>query len=789
MWARADMARRWRSLVVLGLLAGITAGLALAALAGARRTDTALARLRIRTHAADAVVFPSQVGVTDPDWSRLAARPEVAKLAVWDLLFGNINNQPGGLLFGSDDGTYLGAVDKPIVVKGRMFDPKAADELVVDEHLVKDAPLGSTIEFQAYGADQPLVNSTGDLPHGLKITMHVVGVVREVPEHLFVYQGQALVSPGFLARYRNQITAHPNANVRLQHGPSDIAALKRDVSSLMAPGVPVLDLHTVSRRVDTTVAVERTALLLLAASVALAGGLLVGQALGRSASVIGDDARVLRAIGMTHGDVSAAGVLSHLVTTVVAGVATLTTATLASSRFPVGLGRQLEPDVGTHFDWAVLGPGVALTMAAVVIMTAVVARRSDRKQSAATTRPSPLAAWIRQRAPLTVGLGTGMAFERGRGRSAVPVRPALAGAVVGVLGIVGTMSINHGIRDALAHPDRAGVTFDALVTPNPPQFTATNVDGKLVADIAAAAGEGTAAAVVDRSVIGVSGIGVPAFSLRPPAGVAETPIQLTITSGRAPRELGEAAIGPATADALHVRVGSTVTVGDSRRPVRIVGKALFPNDVHSEFDEGLWLAPQQFDAVVPPYIPNTDAHIQRGVAVRFSGGADRAKAIGHLQQVLGQQVQDVSPSDVPVELSNLRNIRTLPVVLAAFLALLAVAALSHVLVTSVRRRRRDFAVLRAMGLSRRATRLVLNSQATAIGLFGLLFGVPLGLAIGRTGWRLVSERVPLANVPPLALLAIAILIPATLVTVNTLALWPGQLVGRRRMPAEALRTE
>jgi hypothetical protein len=100
MWARADMARRWRSLIVLGLLAGITAGLALAALAGARRTDTALPRLRTKTNAADAVVFPSQVALTHPDWTRLATRPEIAKLAVWDLLFGNINNQPGGLVFG-----------------------------------------------------------------------------------------------------------------------------------------------------------------------------------------------------------------------------------------------------------------------------------------------------------------------------------------------------------------------------------------------------------------------------------------------------------------------------------------------------------------------------------------------------------------------------------------------------------------------------------------------------------------------------------------------------------------
>ena len=45
-----------------------------------------------------------------------------------------------------------------------------------------------------------------------------------------------------------------------------------------------------------------------------------------------------------------------------------------------------------------------------------------------------------------------MAFESGRGRRSVPVRPALLGAIVGVVGIVGTYTIEHGLDDALANP-------------------------------------------------------------------------------------------------------------------------------------------------------------------------------------------------------------------------------------------------------------------------------------------------------------------------------------------------
>src|SRR4051812_23053852 len=92
-WARADRRGRWRSLTVIGVVAAVTGGLALASLAGARRTNTAFERLRTRTNAADAIVFSSQVGALHPDWSKLAGSPEVANLVPWYLTFGVIRGQ------------------------------------------------------------------------------------------------------------------------------------------------------------------------------------------------------------------------------------------------------------------------------------------------------------------------------------------------------------------------------------------------------------------------------------------------------------------------------------------------------------------------------------------------------------------------------------------------------------------------------------------------------------------------------------------------------------------------
>ncbi len=432
--------------------------------------------------------------------------------------------------------------------------------------------------------------------------MHVVGVVREVPEFLVVSQGQVLVSPGYLAKYGTQIQTAENADVTLRHGAAGISALRRDVNTYLAPGTPVLDAHATSRRVNTTLEVETTALLLLAAAILLGGGILVAQVLGRSASTIADDALVLRALGMSRNDLGLATGLAHLVPALVAGPVAFGVALLASSRFPVGLGRHIDPDVGYHVDWTVIGPGIAVVVASILVASVLIGRGPGRG-GVLRTRPYKAPGAFRRWAPAAVGLGTTMAFEPGRGRRRIPVVPALLAAAVAVTGVVASLSIDRGITSALAHPELAGITWDVAVTPAVGAQTGRNVSTRLV-DRLANDKEVSAAAVVDRTVINVGQVGAPVFSVRPMAGASSTPIGFTLTSGRAPRGRGEAAIGPATAKDLHVGIGDTVSVGGAGARVRIVGEALFPSDVHSEFDEGLWLAPAQFDAVVPPIGPH-----------------------------------------------------------------------------------------------------------------------------------------------------------------------------------------
>jgi hypothetical protein len=686
------------------------------------------------------------------------------------------------VLFGPSDQHWLHDVDRPIVDEGRMFNPNAPDEVVMGPGAKAFGfAVGSVFEMHAYGANQN--DESGAPPNGPLVTLHVVGVVRQIGEFLLT-PGMVMPSPAYFARYGAQSLLAENASVRLTHGAADMPKLRQDVNALVAPGTPVDDLHALERRVDTTIAVERSALLLLAAAIAVAGLILVAQALGRSASVIEDDAPVLRAIGLDRWSVALAPVVSHLIAAGVAAGTALVSAVVASRWFPIGMASHIEPSRGFHVDWVVLGPATAAAVVLVLAYAAAVGWLAGGPQrSMVVDHHSGVAAWVRRVAPLTVGLGTTMAFRRGAQRSSSPVRPALIGAMVGVLGVVGALTIDHGLNDALTHPLRAGVSWDATVTPLQTDLTQTGVSKGRVDSIAAVPGV-DAAAVVSNLVSTVNGAGVPIYSVEQDAGS----VQLVPTAGRGPRSDNEAAVGPATAKQLHIAIGDTIVVGSLKRRVRVVGQALFPTDVHSSFDEGLWLTPAELNSIEPPVPPGDYTGPARVVAVRFRPGANDGDTLALLTKTEGNNTTGITPADVPPELINLRNVRPLPRLLAGFLALLAVVAVGHVLSTSVRRRRRDFAILRSLGMTRRNVRTIVNMHGSAIGIAGLIVGIPLGLAVGRIVWHMVTNRVPLEFVAPLALIALVVVVPITIGVVNLLALLPARRAGRLH-PATELRTE
>ncbi len=118
-WSRSDVRRRVGALIGLALLIAVSGGASLAALAGARRSATALERLRVRTKAADSAVFgtPEQmkVAVSDP---HVAASLGVAFVAVASV------DDPNLFPFGAPDSSALGrTIERPLILAGRRADP------------------------------------------------------------------------------------------------------------------------------------------------------------------------------------------------------------------------------------------------------------------------------------------------------------------------------------------------------------------------------------------------------------------------------------------------------------------------------------------------------------------------------------------------------------------------------------------------------------------------------------------------------------------------------------------
>jgi predicted lysophospholipase L1 biosynthesis ABC-type transport system permease subunit len=148
----------------------------------------------------------------------------------------------------------------------------------------------------------------------------------------------------------------------------------------------------------------------------------------------------------------------------------------------------------------------------------------------------------------------------------------------------------------------------------------------------------------------------------------------------------------------------------------------------------------------------------------------------------------VSSEQLPDDIANDARVRDTPLFLALTLALMGVATLAHVLVTSIRRRRRDLAVLKTLGFVRGQVSATVAFQSSALAVVAMLIGIPLGLAAGNWTWALFAGSVGVASDSALALPAVVLAIPATLIVANLVAAGPGWVAGRVR-PAAVLRSE
>lgn len=791
LWARREIARRWRSLIAVGLLAGIAGGLSLAAVAGARRSASAYSRFRITTAAPDAVVFGTQVGASDVDYSGVLKLPEVIDGGMFELAGVTVTNidgvgklKPGALGALPPGDTHLyRTLSRPLLRHGRLPNPTRDDEIVVNGFAARKYHLHIGQHVEVVGARNLDAFYGAPIVVGVKIRSTIVGIGDSVMEDLFSPDQPAFEPSGaFMVRHGAVVGHAPNLVVRLKPGTDVNAFHLRAVRLLHDPqvdqaallNVPVRDLTDDSKRVTHATDLETTGLLLFAAAVAFAALVLVGQTISRVVYGMAESVAALRSLGFTRRDLIRALVAPFVVAVPVAAAGAVAFAIAFSRSFPVGLARRFDPDIAVHADWRVLIPGTLLVTAFVVTGALLGGLRvtSTRLQSTPVRR-SPYGRRMLNAAPLSVSLGVGMALDTGRGERALPVRPAITGTIAAVVGIVGAFGLVHGINDALSKPARSGQVYDAIVTPDSAaQFRAFPhrlADLHQVDEIAH----------IRHGTGNVEGAGLPLWDIEPVNGHME----YTLLAGHAPAG-GEVAVGPSTEHALHVGIGDHLRItGPRPMTLRISGTALLPESPHSSFDQGLWVSPGTMRGLfnTPERSTTTDEEF----AVTARHGTTQTQ----LQQALTQHItNDIDPVTLPQDVVFLRDVRSLPIALAVFLILLAIAAVGHALVTAVRRRRHDFAILRAIGFRPRQSAACIGALAATVSVIGLVIGVPLGIAGGRLAWHWVASRTPLLYAAPLATAAVLISIPVTLLLANALAALPARRAAR--IPtAEVLRVE
>ena len=148
--------------------------------------------------------------------------------------------------------------------------------------------------------------------------------------------------------------------------------------------------------------------------------------------------------------------------------------------------------------------------------------------------------------------------------------------------------------------------------------------------------------------------------------------------------------------------------------------------------------------------------------VRVAPGLTQDEAMERLRPISGSEGTAITPV-VPTEIDRVRRIDGLPVALAVFVALVALAAVGFALVTAVRRRSRELAVLKTLGFSRRQVRATFAWHASTVAAVGVVVGIPLGLVAGRIVWLSVANELGVSTDLTWPVLGIVLLVLATFV--------------------------
>lgn len=263
-----------------------------------------------------------------------------------------------------------------------------------------------------------------------------------------------------------------------------------------------------------------------------------------------------------------------------------------------------------------------------------------------------------------------------------------------------------------------------------------------------------------------------------------------VTEGRLPTADDEIALGIEAMSVLGVGIGDSFVPppsngtgqGSSTEPIgplRVVGRVVI-NDNGTEQRNG-----GAGGVVTNGLFDRIDAlEIPRDILVKLAPGTDLAAAVAELRPDFGGVVGLARPQ---ADVRNLERVRPQLWVVAPVVVLFAIAALVQALITMVRVRRRDLAVMRSLGFTGRQVAESIGWHAAFVQGVALLAGVPLGVIAARWGWMSVESRLGVVPATPVPWLTILLAVAGALVICAGTMLM-GRVAGTPRT-ADALHSE
>ncbi len=826
---RAELRARWRAWLALALILGVAAGASIAAIAGARRTETAYPRFEEAQDAFDAMTGGGGSAGFSERYARLKTHPAIKDFTELVIIGAEVTIParrghpeevlafPEWALATDPSGRTLYSTNRAKILEGRLPDRSKADETTV--------PFTIADQFDLRVGDEIVVGVGFDIenfPAPLeRVRLGVVGISAAPGDFETIGQSFFRVfyaTPALYQRFQEvtrrtyppEVAAEilaPNPDtwqlgIHLKGGRDAAVAFKRAAERDLNLDVPVIA-PIIRSSVQKIIRLYVVALWLLGSLIAAATVAVVGQTFARQQLLESVDYPTLRAMGLARRHLVTLGMLRAAAIGLVAAGVGAVAAYLFSPFTPIGPARIAEPTTGFAFDATAIGLGAAAILLLVPFVTLWPSIRAARSAERAVseiehgaTRPSRIVGAITRvsRSPATA-TGLRMALEPGRGRTSVPVRSTILAVALGVASVVGSVVVGQSLSHLVETPALTGFTYDAVL----PDEDRTTPEGS-----AQRLARLKQLPFVDRAVVGSLlniVIGNQDMFLLGLDDGGE--IGYAVIEGRAPRDtppdaVPEIALGPATIRRLGLHVGDMVGFryadptqdeeeesGEQveRRLItvrsRVVGVAAVPSFPFAATEPG------EGAIMSAAFISRLQPEDPAGCCfVGFEPGTDLDAARKQLEAdgfivLLRTERQD---------LAALEKISRLPVLLSAIFAAIASAALAHILVTTIRRRRRDLAILKALGFVKGQVRGAIAWQVSAIAVLAIVVGLPAGIVLGRWGWRTIALYfgvVPVARAP---LAILALVLPAGLVLGNLIAALPGRSAARTQ-PALVLRAE